>query len=338
MKRYIFLIYLLITNISWSQGGFCLQDLELRKVGEVSLSLPWGETELEVIGFKVSDFLFDDAEVLSSAAYVLGSADNQQYHLWSVSAYPQGFIEQLGLSVCGEDVLDALDAYRYLSRDNDPFAGATAALSPSQAAIQAFLRKGREDTLSSDDLAKEQAALATIKAFEDRLPNRQGAWVINFRADMFNPMAIMMRFDLSEEEKLKLLEFSQSPQASAALENPALLPCPCEMSVLEAHLFQGSSPPYAGESLSWGSADARKAGFSLSLERVLQNPDGSYAVEARFAGSLFAMRPDPAGPSQLALMSGIPDMLKDAEAIVVTGTLRLDYVLPARLSGLPKVF
>lgn len=317
----------------------CLEPLQVLPAGQLTLDGPGGKQILAFLRFRVADFLVDGFETLSSAAYVTGRSEGgRPYHVWSLTAYPESFATDLPLTICGEDLLEAMDAYRRLGNNDDPMAGATAALSPNQHAIGALLRRDRDKSLSPEELSEEEAARATIAAFEAHLPERTGAVLVNFR---FEPQPIgllMQRTDIDDAMKARLMAEAASFDAAAVSADPKLLECPCAMSVMEAHVFGQGGIPFFGESLSWGTADARRTSFALTLTTVAPNADGSWNIEGEMEGGLFATRPDPSGPTPLSLATGIPDTIKEKEPLPVRARFRAEHVLPGNLSSLPKVF
>lgn len=330
---------LLVAAPEEARAEACLEQVKVLSAGDMILDGPGGETRLEFLRFQVADFLFDGVETLSSAAYVTGKADGgRPYHVWSLTAYPASFATELPLTICGEDLLEAMDAYRLLGRGDDPMAGATAALSPNQNAIGALLRRDRDRALSPEQRAEEEAARAIIAGFEARLPDRAGSVAVNFRYETQPIGQILLRTDIDDAQKARLVAAAASFDAAGVGADPGLLECPCAMAVMEAHVFGQGGIPFFADSLSWGMADARRTSFALTLETVARNADGSWSIAGEMEGGLFPTRPDPSGPSPLSQATGIPDTIKEKEAFPVRARFRAEHVLPGSLSSLPKVF
>ena len=330
---------LVVAHPDEARAHACLEELQVLPAGELILNGPAGEERLAFLRFQVADFLFDGVETLSSAAYVTGKAEGgRPYHVWSLTAYPNSFATDLPLTICGEDLLEAMDAYRLLGRSDDPMAGATAALSPNQHAIGALLRRDRDKSLSPEQRAEEEAARAAIANFEARLPDRAGAVTVNFRYEAQPIGQIMVRTDIDDAQKARLMAMAASFDAAALSADPGRLECPCAMWAMEAHVFGQGGIPFFAESLSWGMADARKTPFSLTLETVARNADGSWSIAGEMEGGLFPTRPAPSGPSPLSQATGIPDTIKGKEHVPVSAWFRAEHVLPGALSSLPKVF
>lgn len=333
------LMMMLMVSPAAAEQGLCLQELTVEPVGELTLSLPTGVETLTFISLKIDGFVLEETEALSSAAYIQQKTDvNSDFHLWSLTAYTDRFIEQLKLSICGEDLLDALDAYQFIAKEGNPMAGASAALSPGQNAVKALFRKDREKSWSEIERVVADVAWQTIETFEASLPDRAGSFIINFRGIRKTLDSIMDRTDIELDEKLRLFNAFLSGGDTPSLKNPALLACPCQMQVLEAHVFGEGGLPFFAKSLSWQSADIRKVPFNATLADIQRNADGSYKISGDFNGFVYAMQPDPKGDDAFSKMTGIPSTVKDKEPISINGKFAIDQVMHGDLSKLAKLF
>ncbi|MCC5972965.1 MAG: hypothetical protein JJT81_02825 [Rubellimicrobium sp.] len=345
------LLALALASGASAQGALCLQEIAVTELGEVILNLGIGSKQerLVVLGIEVADILFDGAERLASAVHVTGrNPIGGDYQVLSIAAYPEGFAAQLQAQICGEDLLDVIDAYRLIGEEGDPMSGATGAFSPAQNAASGLWRRERAQALSSERIAAEEDALAVIAAFQARLPDRQGALVLNLRPAAPDPMdfaamearieAIVTDTTLDQAEMQRRLAETMTGSYAPSSDPMDWPPCPCPMEVLEAHVLGPGGPPFQAESLSWGPADEALGGFGAALTAIAQNADGSYRIEGRFGGGVVAMAPAPGEPSALAAVLGMPDMVKAREAQPIWGEFRIDMVLPGSLSDLPKVF
>jgi hypothetical protein len=335
-------------NTATAQAAACLQDITVSEVGHVILDHGEHQERLVVLGITVADILFDGTEALSSAAHVAGLGQAGEYQLLSIAAYPPAFAAGLRESICGEDLLDVIDAYRLIGTDGDPMSGATGALSPSQQALSGLWRQTREAGLDADRIAAERAALAVIADFQARLPDRNGAFILNLRPeppDLRDVAQMEARIaEITTDPTLTPQEMSDrlgevfSGNAPASADPLAWLPCPCPMEVLEAHVLGPGGPPYTGESRSWEPRDAARVEFPAELSAIARNEDGSYRIEGRFEGGVIPMSPLPGAASGLAALTGVPDMVRGTEAQPLRGEFRIDRVLSGSLTDLPKVF
>ena len=326
---------LFLPQVALAQSGGCLSPLVVETSGSLTLTEGDETRVLDILSTRIEDPLFDAAETLSTAVFVQGETPlGGPFNLWSISAYPQGFADRLASGTCGEDLLDALDAWRAVGDLDNPLALATAVLSPSQAAAGPFFRRD----LQTDQAAAAEEALATAARFEASLPDRAGAMVLNFRTDLPDPRALITDPTISPVDLMQLLEDLESPDALLRLSDPMRLSCPCDMEVVEAHVFGDSGPPFAGPSESWQMIQARKAPFTVTLTTVSENADGTYAVAGTFTGALFDMTPVEGEERGLSALTGIPDVETGETPTPITGSFTLDRVLPASLSRLPKVF
>ncbi|WP_322890468.1 MULTISPECIES: hypothetical protein [unclassified Yoonia] len=334
-----------------AQSAACLTPVEVVETGEMWITLDDRTDRLVFIAVTVDDLLFDGAESISSAAVLSGeNAAGGPYQIWSITAYPEGWVTELRQQLCGEDILDAIDAQRVLSVDGDPLAGAMVSLSPSQSVIQGYLQFGRAGKTDPDRLAAETAARAQLAAFESRLPPRDGVFLVNFRLPAPNlrdaraieaqMAAIVSDPSLDPAEmnrRLEALMLGRSPGPT----DPGAITCPCPMEIMEAHLFGADGPPFLAESRSWDTSDMASAPFGLTVTEIASQPDGAYRVTGQFSGAVFGMAPkaaqESAGSTFLDSL-GLPDMDKSPDAIAISGGFTIDRVLSGDMTRLPKLF
>ena len=336
------------TGDASAQALACLQPLIVSPVGSVTVDEGGTASTLEVLAIEVEGLLFDGAERLSTAVHVTWSANGRTAQLMSLSAYPPGWGERLEREVCGEDLLDAMDALRRIGGGGDPMSGATGVLSPSQNAVLPVWRRDREAGLTETEKSALAADFELLAAFEARLPDRAGGLVLNLRpqgaAVSVDPIAIQERINAILDDSSIDPATMQARLAEAAA-GPAPLPddptqwppCPCTMDVLEIHRFGSGGAPYAAQSLTWEARDARERPFQAALTTIGQNTEGTLRLEGWFDGSATTMRP--AGEtSGLGQETDLRDVVRGSEPVPLSGVFVVDLVLPGSLSLLPKLF
>jgi hypothetical protein len=316
----------------------CLTALQVVETGSLTLTHGAREERLVFIAVTVDDLLFGDGASLSSAAMLrTGETD-----IWSLTAYPESWVAQLRQDMCGEDILEAIDAQRLLVAGGDPFTYAMTGLSPAQAAMQGYLLYGRAAEIARDQASAEDQARARLAAFEAALPDRQGTFLVNFRlarADMTDAAAIEAGMAaIMSDPDLDPAGMAAAMERLMLGQPQDLGSCPCAMDVTEAHLFGAGGAPFAGASESWQSPDAGKAGFALQVTQVRADPGQPMQITGQFTGALFAMAPAAESGTDLLGQLGLLDMEKADVPTPVTGRFQVDHVLMGDLMRLPKLF
>lgn len=312
----------------------CATDLEVTPIGALTVTVDGAETVREFLKISVADFVFGDVEAFTSAAYLREpSAENPEFHIWSLTAYPQGYGDELHAALCGEDLLDVLDTYAQLAAVGGLTGGALTGVSPNLRASRAFFEAQMRSRLDGTTMAEVEAGWAAIDAFEARLPDRTGAMQLNLRRAKLDPMAIVTNPDLTPSEVMAKLAEIEAGDPSAILDDPATAACPCEMEVVEVHIYDAPAAPPYGQSLSWGTADARKVPFQAVLETI-ENRAGGYAISGSFSGGLRKNTPDPDNPG----LMGAPGVTKDETVLEVRGSFDVDPAMAGGLARIPKLF
>lgn len=312
----------------------CLEPLTVTPIGEITLVLQDQAQTLQFLSIAVEDFAFGDVENFTSAAYLRDpDGINPNFHAWSLTAYPRGYAEILQAELCGEDVLAAFDAYQALADLGGLLSGALSSVSPAQAAASPLLDAQLRRDIGEEAMVEITTRREAIAAFGDRLPDRTGAFHLTLRGANLDPNAIMMNLTLDNFEKMQLLERLEPDKLAAQLESPQTQKCPCEMDVVEAHLYSSDGAPMIAQSQSWGLSDTRNAPFASTLTSITFDDTG-YGIAGSFDGALVTMTPDPAGPNTL----GMTAIAKGDTYVPVRGEFSVDFMMGGTIDRLPKVF
>jgi hypothetical protein len=325
----------LFTSAVHAQSTQCLEDLTVTPIGEVTLEIGGDMQTLEFLSISVADFAFGDVENFTSAAYLRDATGaNPNFHVWSLTAYPQGYADTLQTAVCGEDVLAAFDDYQMLADLGGLLSGALSSVSPSQAASSALLDAALRREVGDDRMAAITDLRQSIAEFGNRLPNRTGAFHLTLRGANLDANAIMMNLALDNFKKMQLLERLEPDQIVTLLDRPQTQNCPCEMDTVEAHIYGAEGPPLIAQSQSWGLADTRNAPFAATLTSITFDETSGYSITGEFDGAVVAVTPDPDGPNAL----GMTAMSKGDTFVPVRGQFSANSVMGGNLARLPKVF
>ncbi|MEJ6397135.1 hypothetical protein [Yoonia sp. 208BN28-4] len=326
---------LVVPHVAWAQSNDCLEPLDVQPMGELTLDLNGETRTLEFLQVSVADFVLGDVEAFTTAAYLRDTPQiNPLFNIWSLTAFPAGYGATLAASLCGEDVLDAFDSFQRLSELGGVLGGALTSVSPSQAALRPLLSAQLQAQASPDDVQTIQDLWADIDAFDAALPDRSGAFQIAMRMANLDPNAILTNTDLAPDEMMAQLNFLESPELIAQLDDPSLMTCPCELDTIEAHLFGAAGPPLSGDSQSWQLADTRNADFTVTLDAVTRNADGTLMVSGSFAGALVAMSVDPEATSPFGLVT----VERGDTYAPVSGSFEIPAMMSGSLLRLPKLF
>lgn len=313
----------------------CLEDITISKVGELTLTIDGADQTREFLAITIEDFVFGDIEAFTSAAYLRDpDGINPDFHMWSLTAYPVGYADTLASALCGEDVLAAFDNYQKLADLGGLLSGALASISPTQASAIPLLDAQLRRDVDEAAMAEIVALRADIAAFDMQLPDRAGAVHVSLRNANMSPNAVMMDMTLSPDEKFEILERLQGPALAQMLDNPETLTCPCEMDVVETHIYGADGPPYRAPSRSWGLIDTRNALFTATLTEIAKADDGTYSVAGTFDGAVVDVVPDLSSAGALGTVA----LTKGDTFTPVSGSFTITGVMAGTLARLPKVF
>lgn len=313
----------------------CLEDMTISEVGELTITTGGQDQTLTFLAVSIEDFVFGDIETFTSGAYLRDpDGINPNFHMWSLTAYPAGYAETLASTLCGEDVLAAFDSYQKLADLGGLLSGALASISPTQANAAPLLDAQLRRDVDEVAMAEIEALRADIAAFDAKLPDRAGAVHLSLRNAYMNPTTIMMDTRLAPVKQMELLGRLEGPALAQLLESPETQACPCDMEVVEAHVFGSGGPPLLAPSQSWGLIDTRNAPFTATLTEISRVDDGTFAISGVFEGAVVDVNPDLSSRGPL----GTFDLNKGDRFAPVTGNFTITGAMGGTLARLPKVF
>lgn len=333
--RAVALIFSALCSLAAPAKAQCVEELVVTPIGEVRLNIAGDTKTLQFLSISVADFAFGDVENFTSAAYLRdATGPNPNFHVWSLTAYPEGYAQQLQASLCGDDVLAAFDDYQALAELGGLLSGALSSVSPAQSANSPLLDAALRRDVGEDAMSQITSLRQSIMDFGNRLPDRTGVFHLTLRGANLDANAIWMNLSLDTSEKLQLLEQLEPGRLATLLDQPQSQQCPCEMEPIEAHIFGPDGPPPIGQSQSWALIDTRNAPFTATLTDIAFDEATGYRISGEFIGALVSVTPDPAGPNAL----GMTAMSKGDVFVPVTGQFSASSVMGGDLARLPKVF